>query len=589
MKGNFIMLFVFLFSMAMWSFTIGQEKQEITLSEFILLSKKSDKKIQNLVVKYQASDSVHYANYNSFLSKEMSVLEFPEGLTVKNVKFELPENKPIEFKIANGNVSLLNCDFSCTLFLNGNASDESQQGLFIDNCNFNKSISIGAITYLYVFDSSFGKYFKIYGSKQNLHQAWFQRNQFGVRWKEKDKDKDPMLFYLYTGSDKPLFEIAFDSCYFNKNSPDIYDVVKFEGSIERLKFTNSYVNYLDISSTNISNSLLFHNNEISSGISIEHTDISPENFIIPWEQIKNHKLCIIPDPYRKLIDIPLNSSSNFSNIDPIAGSQLLSSYKKLNNLYKARGELHFANASLVELKDFETARLKYLYETRRGTQNFLNWQLNIFLKFFAEYGTNPIRSLVVSFYVVLIFSIFYFFTRTDWDNINRKYLVKQSESIMEYFTSEQKLEDFYSNAYKEDLIEYKEFKSKIAESQAKIPFFFILFLKPLYFMTIIKHKLNTWIYRRMEILSGRWVDLTKTKKVTVGTIVALASIFYLGYLFVVRSLNSIILSINTFSTLGFGDIPVKGFMRYVAIMEGFLGWFLLSIFSVSLISQILQS
>ena len=65
--------------------------------------------------------------------------------------------------------------------------------------------------------------------------------------------------------------------------------------------------------------------------------------------------------------------------------------------------------------------------------------------------------------------------------------------------------------------------------------------------------------------------------------------FYFVYLFALRSLNSIMLSINTFSTLGFGDIPVKGIMRYVAIIEGFLGWFLLSIFSVSLISQILQS
>ncbi|HHZ65452.1 MAG TPA: hypothetical protein EYN38_09000 [Flavobacteriales bacterium] len=46
---------------------------------------------------------------------------------------------------------------------------------------------------------------------------------------------------------------------------------------------------------------------------------------------------------------------------------------------------------------------------------------------------------------------------------------------------------------------------------------------------------------------------------------------------------------NTFTTLGFGEIPVKGIGRYIAILEGFLVWFLLSIFSVSLISQILQN
>jgi len=71
--------------------------------------------------------------------------------------------------------------------------------------------------------------------------------------------------------------------------------------------------------------------------------------------------------------------------------------------------------------------------------------------------------------------------------------------------------------------------------------------------------------------------------------VGAAIIVYLLYLGVIRALNSVMLSINTFSTLGFGDIPVKGFSRYIAILEGFLGWFLLSIFSVSLISQILQN
>ena len=79
------------------------------------------------------------------------------------------------------------------------------------------------------------------------------------------------------------------------------------------------------------------------------------------------------------------------------------------------------------------------------------------------------------------------------------------------------------------------------------------------------------------------------QKITVGSRVFVALLFYLCYLFLVRAANSIILSINAFSTLGFGNIPVQGALRYITILEGFLGWFLLSIFSVSLISQILQS
>ncbi len=51
--------------------------------------------------------------------------------------------------------------------------------------------------------------------------------------------------------------------------------------------------------------------------------------------------------------------------------------------------------------------------------------------------------------------------------------------------------------------------------------------------------------------------------------------------------NALTLSINSFVTLGFGSIPTKGFARYLCIIEGFIGWFLLSIFTVALINQVL--
>lgn len=37
-----------------------------------------------------------------------------------------------------------------------------------------------------------------------------------------------------------------------------------------------------------------------------------------------------------------------------------------------------------------------------------------------------------------------------------------------------------------------------------------------------------------------------------------------------------------------GEIPIKGLPRYLAIVQGFIGWFMLTIFSVSLISQLLN-
>jgi hypothetical protein len=52
-------------------------------------------------------------------------------------------------------------------------------------------------------------------------------------------------------------------------------------------------------------------------------------------------------------------------------------------------------------------------------------------------------------------------------------------------------------------------------------------------------------------------------------------------------LNALTLSLNAFVTLGFGNIPTRGAARYVCVIEGFLGWFLLSIFTVALINQVL--
>ena len=52
-------------------------------------------------------------------------------------------------------------------------------------------------------------------------------------------------------------------------------------------------------------------------------------------------------------------------------------------------------------------------------------------------------------------------------------------------------------------------------------------------------------------------------------------------------LNALALSLNAFVTLGFGSIPIKGFGKYFCILQGFIGWFLLSLFTVTLINQIL--
>ena len=63
--------------------------------------------------------------------------------------------------------------------------------------------------------------------------------------------------------------------------------------------------------------------------------------------------------------------------------------------------------------------------------------------------------------------------------------------------------------------------------------------------------------------------------------------FIMLYGFFISTMNALTLSINAFVTLGFGNIPTRGLARYVCIIQGFLGWFLLSIFTVALFNQVL--
>lgn len=52
-------------------------------------------------------------------------------------------------------------------------------------------------------------------------------------------------------------------------------------------------------------------------------------------------------------------------------------------------------------------------------------------------------------------------------------------------------------------------------------------------------------------------------------------------------INAVTLSVNSFTTLGFGNIPTHGVAKYICIIQGFIGWFLLSLFTVALINQLL--
>ncbi|MCB0481988.1 MAG: two pore domain potassium channel family protein [Flavobacteriales bacterium] len=292
---------------------------------------------------------------------------------------------------------------------------------------------------------------------------------------------------------------------------------KFDGYYANLSVLyNSFDQPVDMSTVVASEKFRLIGNEFNKEISFTHTIFSEFRNELNWNQFKVGELCSFEYPHlfttdedllqklgaskwiytgRETSDIEL-----FDNFD-----QLVSSYIQLFHIYKSREDVESANMTYAKMKEVETRKWQYRYEQDKTFESFFRWQLNSFLSYFTDYGTNPAKAVVKSGWVILLFSIFYIFFPSDWDITSRSQFLQNIKSLA----------------------------SKNREK---------------------------------------------------SFIMALLFVIYIGF---VNIINALTLSMNAFTTLGFGDIPTHGAARYVTIIEGLIGWFLLTIFSVSLINQVL--
>lgn len=265
---------------------------------------------------------------------------------------------------------------------------------------------------------------------------------------------------------------------------------------------------LNFQNTKIENSFSFLNNSDIRGVSINNLLFSELKNYVDWNSIKGYKL-----EFKDEND-GLYSEHLYQYYSPIDTQVLyneakynkaIEMYKFLYDNYKTQGNTLSANGCYAEMKQVETQRWKYLYHEDKSFESFFRWQLNSFLSYFTDYGTNPAKAVVKSGWVIFLFAIFYLFFPSDWDVSNRSQLLAKMKDLV-----------------------------------------------------------------------------NKNREKSFGNTLA-----FVSYSMFIHALNAITLSLNAFTTLGFGDIPTRGAARYVTIVQGFIGWFLLTIFSVSLINQVL--
>jgi hypothetical protein len=359
--------------------------------------------------------------------------------------------------------------------------------------------------------------------------------------------------------------------------------------MESNDFTN---NELSISFAN-TETLEFVENSINTPTSMLLGAINPESNL-DWNQFKNgvynywgfdyyiRGLDSYPkDPYQTYLDsIRFTKDISFKLETKLLG--------KLKQLYNDQHDKEYENAVFMKIKNLETKRLEYLYHKNPSFDAYFKWKVNQFLKVFSAYGTEPTKAITFSVYVIFFFALIYLFFPNHWDSHGKNRIMDRYRFFTKYMNKEAGIHDVYLEEQQEELLASEDFKTYMQTAEKHIPKFFIATAMPLYKWSVSGTQLSASLLKRVDIMKGTWNELPQSKRIWKSALLIGAFLIAILYDIFIKILNALMLSINTFTTLGFGEIPIKGLPRYLAIIQGFIGWFMLTIFSVSLISQLLN-
>ncbi len=401
-------------------------------------------------------------------------------------------------------------------------------------------------------------------------------------------DMESRLFMLSNKTEG--FDITFKKCTFTlpeslKTNPQFF-IILSGSEFNNFIFVGNTVNaVIDLSSTTISNTFMTYDCAFNKNLIMDAFNINPINTRIQWSTVNNNRIAVL--------DHVNNNILNGSLIDTIHNeilfNDLISCYANFYQSFKAQGNRLSANACYVEWKNIETSYLGNTYK-KNGRTFFFNYLMNVFLKIFCDYGTNPLKAIQIALFVLLFFAFIYFFYPQKVTAFHKKNLFEQLKVYGHYLSSPQTLLEIEESELAKEVQTptYSDYIRFITGVKGKVPWYFNIFGKPLYFLELLKDKPTKLFYKVIDLFPDEWEKLSKSKKFAATVLYGVVFMFTVVWFFLIHVLDSIALSLNVFSTLGFGQIPMKGIPRYLTILEGFIGWFLLSIFSVSLISQVIQ-
>lgn len=330
-------------------------------------------------------------------------------------------------------------------------------------------------------------------------------------------------------------------------------------------------------------------NQLDSLIGFHNHQFNTNNAYFEWPDLKGKIAGFVWYTYSDVVDGVFFQGFGDKQLSqrPLI-NRLMIMKQSLYNLYRQQGLISYANGVFVEIKDLETRIFEYDYRQDPSLKGYFDWKMNLFLKRFSAYGTDPVLAIIYAFKVILLFALVYFFFHNDWDILSRRRVQSRLKLFLDYFRRKEGMAAILLERERDDLKELEVFKRDYTDNKKPVPRLFTVMAKLHYRFSKMNIDMQTAYYKRTDFMRDEWGELTPAHKRWTAFVTGSWFLLYLLIGLILKALNAILLSINAFTTLGFGSIPTRGLPRYIVIVQGLIGWFLMTLFSVTLITQLLR-
>ena len=243
--------------------------------------------------------------------------------------------------------------------------------------------------------------------------------------------------------------------------------------IKHLKIDKNDISFLKIAQTNFLESFNFNRTFIDSAIILSKVEM-PNFNRVNFDTTLTNKLGF---EYYDQNTTRLNYSHGIDKADKLDSitmiqyesnlNQLIATHKLLIQILNKKGD-ELKTKLIIQLKNIQTNKKALLYYKKQNLENWFNWQGSEFLRWYSDYGVNPFKALRYCL-TMLYFAMFYFIFYNEWDKIDRGFLIKRFNSVMDYFTTEKRIEDFYSSTHDEEMTTFTDFKNTLDKNKVYMP------------------------------------------------------------------------------------------------------------------------